>query len=88
MEKCLGILNLPDPVVIPDQEVPLNCHLRVFFHVKVAEKDMGLAIFNHLGENSKILKRPRDAFRFSQYEILDQVLRFLSFICGFSLFIT
>ena len=88
MEKCLGILNLPDPVVIPDQEVPLNCHLRVFFHVKVAEKDAKVAIFDHLGENSKILKRPRDVFRFSQHEILDQVLRFLSFICGFSLFIT
>ena len=88
MEKCLKILNLSGTVVVPDQEVPLNCHQRVFFHVKVAEKDAKVAIFDHLGENSKILGRPLDAFGFSQHKILDQVLRFLSFNCGFSLFIT
>ena len=63
------ILNLPGTVVVPDQEVPLNCHQRVFFHVKVAEKNTKVAIFNHLKKNLKILKRPRDAFISSQHRI-------------------
>ena len=62
MEKCLGILNLPNTVVIPDQEVPLNCHLRVFFHVKVAEKDTGVAIFKPFGGKFKNTQKTSGCF--------------------------